>query len=182
MHHLTKIVGLGGTTATQSCLARAAPRQQATSFNGCSMLAQGLVAVLRVCSAEIEGLKARASRFARQQSPREVHFMKIQRLGDITTQLGECPQWHGHRLWMLHCRALARFDPAGQLTHRIELPVVHPSALCFGGSGLADVFVTSISDSGRLNSQGPLDGGVLKLTGLGFRCLAPHTCRIPLRW
>lgn len=35
--------------------------------------------------------------------------MKIQRLGDITTQLGECPQWHGHRLWMLDCRAPARW-------------------------------------------------------------------------
>lgn len=85
-------------------------------------------------------------------------------------------------LWMALVRvgALARFDLHGRLTHRIDVPVTHPSALCFGGPGLADLFVTSISDSGRLQANGPLDGAVLKLTGLGFAGLARPVCRLVL--
>lgn len=87
-------------------------------------------------------------------------------------------------LWtaLVRAGALARFDSAGQLTHHIDLPVAHPSAVCFGGPDLADVFVTSISDSGRLKADGPLDGAVLKLSGLGFRGIASPTCRLPLCW
>jgi sugar lactone lactonase YvrE len=85
-------------------------------------------------------------------------------------------------LWtaLVRTGALARFDMQGRLTHRIELPVAHPSALCFGGPEMADLFVTSISDSGRLSASGPLDGAVLKLTGLGFRGAARPVCRMPL--
>lgn len=85
-------------------------------------------------------------------------------------------------LWTALVRkgALARFDRAGQLTHEIDLPVAHPSALCFGGPGMADLFVTSISDSGRLSASGPLDGAVLKVTGTGFRGAARPVCRMPL--
>ncbi|MFT3717281.1 SMP-30/gluconolactonase/LRE family protein [Pseudorhodoferax sp.] len=83
-------------------------------------------------------------------------------------------------LWMALVRvgALARFDPQGRLTHRIDLPVTHPSALCFGGPGMADLFVTSISDSGRLQATGPLDGAVLKLSGLGFAGMARPVCQL----
>jgi sugar lactone lactonase YvrE len=85
-------------------------------------------------------------------------------------------------LWtaLVRIGALARFDLQGRLTHRIDLPVAHPSALCFGGPEMADLFVTSISDSGRLSASGPLDGAVLKLTGLGFRGAARPVCRLPL--
>jgi len=85
-------------------------------------------------------------------------------------------------LWtaLVRIGALARFDMQGRLTHRIDLPVVHPSALCFGGPYMGDLFVTSISESGRLSASGPLDGGVLKLTGLGFRGSARPVCRMPL--
>lgn len=85
-------------------------------------------------------------------------------------------------LWtaLVRTGALARFDMQGRLTHQIALPLAHPSALCFGGEGMADLFVTSISDSGRLSASGPLDGAVLKLTGLGFRGAARPACRMPL--
>jgi sugar lactone lactonase YvrE len=85
-------------------------------------------------------------------------------------------------LWtaLVRTGALGRFDMQGRLTHRIDLPVTHPSALCFGGPEMADLFVTSISDSGRLRASGPLDGAVLKLTGVGFRGLARPVCRLPL--
>jgi len=85
-------------------------------------------------------------------------------------------------LWATLVRAgrLARYDMEGRLTHLVDLPVAHPSALCFGGPDMADLFVTSISDSGRLSASGPLDGAVLKVTGLGFRGLARPVCRMPL--
>ncbi|VTU33469.1 L-arabinolactonase [Variovorax sp. PBS-H4] len=85
-------------------------------------------------------------------------------------------------LWtaLVRTGALARFDGQGRLTHKIELPLAHPSALCFGGPQMGDLFVTSISDSGRLSASGPLDGAVLKLTGLGFRGFARPVCRMPL--
>lgn len=85
-------------------------------------------------------------------------------------------------LWtaLVRTGALARFDMQGRLTHKIDLPAAHPSALCFGGSDMADLFVTTISDSGRLRASGPLDGAVLKLTGLGYRGSARPACRMPL--
>jgi L-arabinonolactonase len=85
-------------------------------------------------------------------------------------------------LWtaLVRAGALARFDLQGRLTHKIDLPVLHPSALCFGGPEMSDLFVTSISDSGRLSASGPVDGAVLKLTGLGFQGAARPLCRLPL--
>ena len=87
-------------------------------------------------------------------------------------------------LWtaLVRAGALARFNEAGQLTHRIDLPVAHPSALCFGGDDLNELYVTSIRDSGRLSADGPLDGAVIKLSGLGFRGLPRHMCGFPLHW
>lgn len=74
-------------------------------------------------------------------------------------------------LWtaLVHAAALVRYDTAGKVTHRIELPVAHPASLCFGGANLDVLYVTTISDSGRLKAEGPLDGGILQLTGTGFR-------------
>lgn len=85
-------------------------------------------------------------------------------------------------LWtaLVRAGALARYDAGGRLTHRIELPLVHPAALCFGGPDMGDLFVTSISDSGRLSASGPMDGAVLKITGLGFQGMARPLCRLPL--
>jgi sugar lactone lactonase YvrE len=82
-------------------------------------------------------------------------------------------------LWtaLVRVGALARFDMQGRLTHKIALPVTHPSAVCFGGPAMDDLFVTSISDSGRLKATGPMDGAVLKVTGLGFSGSARPVCR-----
>jgi len=85
-------------------------------------------------------------------------------------------------LWtaMVRTGAIARFDMQGGLSRWIDLPLAHPSALCFGGPGMTDLFVTSISDSGRLHASGLLDGAVLKLTDVGFRGSARPVCRLPL--
>lgn len=83
-------------------------------------------------------------------------------------------------LWtaLVRVGALARFDLDGRLTARVDLPVAHPASLCFGGAGMDTVFVTSISDSGRLRASGALDGGVLKVSGLGFRGATRWVCRV----
>lgn len=85
-------------------------------------------------------------------------------------------------LWtaLVHAGALVRFDAAGVLTHRIDLPVQHPTALCFGGPALDRLYVTSIRDSGRLRSEGPLDGALLCVRGTGFSGVSRPRCRIGL--
>lgn len=73
---------------------------------------------------------------------------------------------------------LARFDAQGQLTHLVPIPLTHPTALCFGGDEMGDIYVTSISDSGRLRAEGTWDGQVLRLRGLGFQGAERPICRI----
>jgi sugar lactone lactonase YvrE len=83
-------------------------------------------------------------------------------------------------LWiaLVHAGAIARFDAQGRMTERIALPVAHPASLCFGGAELGDIFVTSISDSGRLRATGRLDGAVLRVRGAGYRGAPRNRCRI----
>lgn len=83
---------------------------------------------------------------------------------------GCCFDEHGG-LWtaLVRAGALARFDGQGRMTHRIDLPLTYPTALCFGGPAMDTLFVTSIRDSGRLTASGPLDGAVLRIDGLGLR-------------
>ncbi|OZI71793.1 SMP-30/gluconolactonase/LRE family protein [Bordetella genomosp. 12] len=85
-------------------------------------------------------------------------------------------------LWtaLVHAGAIARFDRQGRLDARIDLPLRHPASLCFGGADLDDIYVTSISDSGRLAADGPLDGALLRVRGSGVRGAARPRCRIRL--
>lgn len=85
-------------------------------------------------------------------------------------------------LWtaLVRAGALARYDRNGSLTHRVDLPTAHPTALCFGGTGMDTIYVTSISDSGRLSASGPLDGRVLRVGGSGYRGQARPLCRFDL--
>ncbi|WP_313369926.1 SMP-30/gluconolactonase/LRE family protein [Achromobacter animicus] len=83
-------------------------------------------------------------------------------------------------LWtaLVHAGAIARFDRDGKLDVRIDLPVAHPASLCFGGDGLTDLYVTSISDSGRLSADGPMDGALLRVRGTGYAGAPRAHCRI----
>lgn len=74
-------------------------------------------------------------------------------------------------LWtaLVHAGALARFDAQGQLSTLIQLPVEHLSSVCFGGPSLDDIYITSISNSGRLHADGPLDGAILRVTNSGYQ-------------
>ena len=92
-----------------------------------------------------------------------------------TQALGSAPDGAaldtGGGLWvaMVHIGAVLRFDPQGRVDRRIDLPLPHPTSLAFGGPDLRDLFVTSIRDSGRISSDAPLSGGVLRLRGLGVQ-------------
>jgi sugar lactone lactonase YvrE len=66
---------------------------------------------------------------------------------------------------------LARFTPDGRLDCRIDLPVPHPTCPAFGGDGLDVLYITSISQSGRIQSTHPEAGRLVALSGLGVRGL-----------
>lgn len=76
-------------------------------------------------------------------------------------------------LWtaLVHAGALAGFDPQGRLVRRIDVPLAHPASLCIGGSEGNTIFVTSISDSGRLRGEGPRDGNVLRIARAGVEAV-----------
>jgi len=78
-------------------------------------------------------------------------------------------------LWlaMLGAGQVRRFDPSGELTEVVELPVSQPTACCFGGEDLGTLYITT-------SREGPGDGepqagavfacapGVAGLEVLGF--------------
>lgn len=103
-------------------------------------------------------------------------LMDMRRFADLSP-LGSAPDGccfdDQGGLWtaLVHAGAVVRLDAGGQVCQRIDLPVQHPAALCFGGGALDEMFVTSISDSGRLRADGPLEGAVLRITGHGRRGL-----------
>ena len=63
-------------------------------------------------------------------------------------------------------------NPAGELVERIAMPVNLPSSVMFGGVGLDELYVTSISNSGNRTSGEEAAGGLFRLTGLGVRGIA----------
>lgn len=63
------------------------------------------------------------------------------------------------------------FAPDGTLLRRIAMPCSLPSSVMFAGPDLAELYVTSISDSGSRKAEGPDDGGLFRLTGLGVHGL-----------
>ena len=62
---------------------------------------------------------------------------------------------------------VARFSPDAELLERIEMPCALPSSVMFGGPNLDQLFVTSISDSGTRRADGPDDGALFVIEGLG---------------
>lgn len=79
-------------------------------------------------------------------------------------------------VWTVLTRAarLARFAPDGKLERLVELPATYPTSLCFGGPRFEQAYLTSISQSTRL--QGPLahDGGLFLVEGLPAAGRPPH--------
>ncbi len=65
-------------------------------------------------------------------------------------------------------RCIERYDPAGRLERRIELPVLCPTSLAFGGENLDELYITSaLYDIPREERHRyPLDGGLFVIKGL----------------
>jgi sugar lactone lactonase YvrE len=65
--------------------------------------------------------------------------------------------------------AVARFDPAGRPTAKIALPAQRPTSCCFGGRGLATLYVTSATmqlGAKALATQ-PQAGALFAIDGVG---------------
>lgn len=65
--------------------------------------------------------------------------------------------------------AVRRYTPTGELDQEIALPVTQPTACCFGGDDLTDLYITTARtglDEPTLTAQ-PLSGSVLVLPGIG---------------
>ncbi|WP_442886086.1 SMP-30/gluconolactonase/LRE family protein [Agrobacterium sp. CCNWLW155] len=62
-------------------------------------------------------------------------------------------------------RRLVRYDPRGEVSRLIELPVSHPTRCCFGGEELDRLYVTSASEPllAEERQAEPLAGRVLVL-------------------
>ncbi|MDQ0586583.1 SMP-30/gluconolactonase/LRE family protein [Variovorax paradoxus] len=80
--------------------------------------------------------------------------------------------------WTVMTRAarLARYAPDGALERLIELPASYPTSICFGGPGLAHMYLTSISRSTRLQGDKAQDGGLFRIEGM------PAPGRLPDRY
>ena len=57
---------------------------------------------------------------------------------------------------------LERYEPSGQRTEVVSLPVPNPTSCCFGGEGDSDMYVTSASLQADL-SEHPLSGSVFRI-------------------
>lgn len=81
-------------------------------------------------------------------------------------------------VWTVLTRAarLARLAPDGRLDRLIELPASYPTSICFGGPGLAHMYLTSISRSTRLQGDKAQDGGLFRIEGM------PAPGRLPDRY
>jgi sugar lactone lactonase YvrE len=66
---------------------------------------------------------------------------------------------------------LVRYAPDGRIDRIVELPVSHPTCCCFGGAGLATLFVTSAGDPAILDGGSSPDSGELIALDVGARGL-----------
>lgn len=75
---------------------------------------------------------------------------------------------------MVAMGAVFKFNPAGKLEQRIELPVSFPTMCAFGGSRLDTLFVTSASFplSAEQAELEPLAGGLFAIEGTGAQGIA----------
>jgi sugar lactone lactonase YvrE len=74
-------------------------------------------------------------------------------------------------LWSVLVRIgrIARFAPDGSLERMVEMPVRHPTSVCFGGPALDVLYVTSISRSTNLSDDNTDAGGLFAVEGLGVK-------------
>ncbi len=64
---------------------------------------------------------------------------------------------------------VARLSPEGKLDLLIDMPCSRPTSVMFGGPDLEDIYITSISESHNMKVDGPEDGGLFVIEGLGIK-------------
>ncbi len=64
---------------------------------------------------------------------------------------------------------VARLSPQGKLDLLIDMPCARPTSVMFGGPDLEDIYITSISESHNMKVDGPDDGGLFVIQGLGIK-------------
>jgi L-arabinonolactonase len=67
---------------------------------------------------------------------------------------------------------VARLSPAGKLDLLIDMPCSRPTSVMFGGPDLEDIYITSLSESHNMKVEGPDDGGLFVIEGLGIKGVA----------
>ena len=81
-------------------------------------------------------------------------------------------------VWSAHWDGgrVTRYRPDGSIERVVSLPVPRTTSCCFGGPGLATLFVTSatIGLDAEARDAAPLSGGVFAVTGLDVRGRLPH--------
>lgn len=91
---------------------------------------------------------------------------------------GMCRDSEG-KLWIAGvCGSnVTRWDPeTGEILLKIDMPVVHPTACCFGGPDYDTLYVTSgtFGSSQEEIEKFPLSGSLFAITGLGVTGLPAH--------
>ncbi|XP_003385736.1 PREDICTED: regucalcin-like [Amphimedon queenslandica] len=92
---------------------------------------------------------------------------------------GMCRDSEG-KLWVAGvCGSnISRWDPeTGERLLKIDMPVVHPTACCFGGSDYSTLYVTSgtFGSSDEEIKKFPLSGSLFAITGLGVTGLPANS-------
>jgi L-arabinonolactonase len=77
-------------------------------------------------------------------------------------------------MWMAICEGqkVVQFRPDGALERVIDMPVKCPASVMFGGAGLDQLYVTSLSPAFLGREAAPLDGCTFVIEGLGVTGLS----------
>jgi sugar lactone lactonase YvrE len=104
-------------------------------------------------------------------------FADLKPLG--TAPDGATVDAEGH-VWSVLVRTaqIARFDPAGRMVLRFDMPVRYPTSVAFGGAKLDVLYVTSISRSIRFEDTTEAAGGLFAVEGLGVTGIAEMRCAV----
>jgi L-arabinonolactonase len=72
-------------------------------------------------------------------------------------------------MWMAICEGqkVVQFRPDGTLERVVDMPVKCPASVMFGGAGLDQLYVTSLSPAFLGREEAPLDGCTFVIEGLG---------------
>lgn len=89
-------------------------------------------------------------------------------LGPLNTAPDGCTVDAAGNVWsaMVRSGQIGCFAPDGKLLRTIDMPCRLPSSAMFGGPKLDRLYVTSISKSANVESDGPEDGGLYVIDGL----------------